>query len=58
MNREDVVRITETVLKGLSLGLAPADFTDPNRRTIHLMFGKEKVSEVSIDVTQRDEYEG
>jgi hypothetical protein len=58
MTRDDVVRITESVLKDLTLEMIRADFTDPNRRTIILKYQGMEIDQVSFDVVQVDEYEG
>lgn len=58
MTRDDVERIIENVLGELKVVVINGDFTDPNRRTIKLMYGKKEISEASLDVSQRDEYEG
>jgi len=58
MTRDDVVRITEDVLRNLTLELGRGDFTDPNRRTIVLKLHGREIDQVSFDVVQTDEYEG
>jgi len=58
LNREDVVRITEEVLKGLSLELKDPYFTSPNERTVILKYKDVEISRVDFDVVQKREYEG
>jgi hypothetical protein len=58
LNREDVIRITEEVLKNLSLDLERGHFTDPNNRTIVLKYGDIEISRTSFRVVEQREYEG
>lgn len=58
MTRDDVVRITESVLKDLTLEMIRPDFTDPNRRTIVLKLNGKEIDQVSFDIVQQNEYEG
>lgn len=55
---DDGRELTVADLKNLRLNLERGGFTDPNRRTIALYLGDEKLTEVSFDVTQTREYEG
>ena len=57
MTRDDVVRITEEVLKGLTLELGWTDFTDLNSRTIFLKYEGKEINRVTFDVVQKREYE-
>lgn len=50
--------ISERVLGGLSLSLEKGGFTEPNERTIKLMYEGKVLSKVSFDVVQQREYEG
>jgi len=58
MTRDDVVRITESVLKDLRLEIRSGGFTDPNSRTVELKLGNETITAAYFDVVQTDEYEG
>ncbi len=58
MNREDVVRITESVLQNLSLEVESGHWTEPNKRTILLKYGTVLIDKIDFDVVQKDEYEG
>jgi hypothetical protein len=58
LTREDVERITENILRELTLEMARSDFTDPNRRTIVLKLNGREIDQVSFDVVQQSEYEG
>lgn len=58
MTRDDVERIIENVLSDVSVVVVNGDFTNPNERTIKLMYGKKVISESSFDIVQTDEYEG
>ena len=58
MTRDDVERITENVLRNLTLEMERGDFTDPNRRTIVLKLNGMVIDQVSFDVVQTREYEG
>lgn len=57
MTRDDVVRITEEVLKGLTLELGWTDYTDPNSRSILLKYEGKEINRVTFDVVQKREYE-
>lgn len=50
--------IIERVLGRLSLSLEKGGFTEPNERTIKLMYEGKVLSKVSFDVVQQREYEG
>jgi hypothetical protein len=58
MTRDDVIRITEQVLEGLSIDMLRPDFTMPNERTIVLKYNGCEISRTSFDVVQQREYEG
>lgn len=58
LTRADVERITENVLKELRIEVKGGDFTSPNSRTIHLMYGDTIISTDYFDVVQTDEYDG
>lgn len=58
MNREDVVRITESVIRDLKLELEPVSFVDPNSRTIVLKYKDQIIDSVWFDVRDKREYEG
>ena len=58
MNRDDVIRITEDVLRGLELDIEEGHFTDPNSRTVLLKLNGKTVASATFDVVQKDEYEG
>jgi len=56
--KEDVERITENILRELTLELDRDNFTDPNNRTIILKLNGREIDRVSFDVVQKREYEG
>jgi len=58
MTRDDVERITQNVLRELSIEIKDGGFTDPNSRTVLLKLGDTVLSETWFNVVQRDEYEG
>lgn len=58
LTRADVERITENVLKELRLEVKDGDFTCPNNRTIHLMYGETIISTAYFDIVEQMEYEG
>lgn len=58
MTRDDVIRITEDVLRNLRVEVKRGGFTDPNSRTVHLMYDDTIISTDYFDVVQQDEYEG
>jgi len=58
LNREDVIRITEEVLKGLRLDVDRGHWTSPNERMIVLKYKDVVIDRMTFDVVQTDEYEG
>lgn len=59
MTRDDVVRITENVLKELTLELDRSDdFYPSNRRTIVLKYNGREIDRVSFDIEDCREYRG
>lgn len=58
MTRDDVERIVENVLRDLSIHVNNGDFTDPNKRTVLLMYKGKEIDRASFDIVQTDEYEG
>jgi hypothetical protein len=58
LNKEDVVRITEEVLKGLKLEVERGHWTSPNDREIVLKYKGVVIDKVTFDVVQKREYEG
>lgn len=44
--------------ESLDLRVEDGDFTDPNRRTVKVLFDGKEVSRASFDVRSRREYEG
>jgi len=56
--KEDVERITENILRELTLELDRDNFTNPNNRTIILKLNGREIDRVSFDVVQKREYEG
>lgn len=58
MTRDDVVRITEDVLRNLSIEIKDGDFTNPNNRTVMLMYRNQEISRTWFDVVQKGEYDG
>jgi len=58
MTRDDVERITQNVLRELSIEIKNGGFTDPNSRTVLLKLGDTVLSETWFNVVQHDEYEG
>lgn len=58
LTREDIVRITEGVIRELKLVEERPTFTDPNTRTIHLKYKDQVIDTVCFDIKDRREYEG
>ncbi len=58
MTRDDVVRITESILSELRITVTDGDFTDPNSRVVTLYHGDRVLSYDYFDVSQQDEYGG
>jgi hypothetical protein len=58
LDRDDVIRITENILRGLSLEVERSNFTNPNVRCIVLKHNERELSKVYFDVVQQREYEG
>lgn len=59
MTREDVIRITESVLQRISIEVTTGGFTDPNSRKISLIYEGDRVIACEyFDVADQDEYEG
>lgn len=58
LNKADVERIAEELIRKLSLEVESPDWTDPNNRTIVLKLGDRKITDVSFNVVQKREYEG
>lgn len=58
LTREDVERITENVLRDLTLEMEREDWTNPNQRIIALKYNGRVISQTSFDVVQKREYEG
>lgn len=58
LSKADVERITENVLRGLTLKIEDGGFTDPNSRSIILKLGTRELSRVYFDVVQQEEYGG
>ena len=58
LGREDVERIVENVLRGLSLSVKTENWTDPNTRTISLKYNGIELSSIDVDVANKPEYEG
>lgn len=56
LTREDVERITENVLRELSIEVHNGDFTNPNERVVSLMFKGNVISKTSFSVVEKDEY--
>lgn len=52
--REDIERITENMLRELTLELIPNNFPFPNRRTIILKYNNSEISRVSFNVVEKD----
>ena len=50
--------ILEVLKRSLRIEVKDGDFTDPNSRTIQVLFGKEVISSARFDVRSRREYEG
>ena len=57
MNRDDVIRITEEVLKNLKLELSDPYFMQSNYRTILLKYNNEVISQVDFDIIPKPEYD-
>lgn len=55
MTRDDVERITENVLRSLSLRVEGGRFYDPNERTVILMLNDVEITRASFDVVQEDD---
>lgn len=58
MNRDDIIRITEDVIRNLSIEVKDGGFTDPNTRKISLLFHGKEISYDYFDITSKDEYQG
>ncbi len=58
LTREDVERITENVLRNLTLEMEEVCFTGPNYRTIVLKYNGNVISRTTFDVVQKKEYYG
>lgn len=70
MNKDDVEQIVSSIIKerklvsldellqGLSIHVKNGGFTDPNSRTVSLLFNGEEISSTWFDVVQMDEYCG
>jgi hypothetical protein len=58
MTRDDVIRITESVLSELKIEVDEGGFTDPNTRKVNLKFKDKVISTAWFDVVQKREYEG
>jgi hypothetical protein len=58
LTREDIERITENVLRELSLDVTNGGFTDPNSRCVILKLGETEITRAYFDVKQQREYEG
>lgn len=58
MDRNDVVRIVEGVLRDISIDVIKGDFTDPNSRKIELRYEGKVFSSAYFDIKEEDEYEG
>jgi hypothetical protein len=56
LTREDVERITENVLKRLSIQVDSGNFYDPNIRKVILRLDNDVISETHFDVVQKKEY--
>lgn len=57
LTREDVERITENVLRNLTLEMEFGDFADPNKRTVVLKLNNKVITKASFDIVQKREYE-
>lgn len=55
LTREDVERITENVLRNLTLEMERPCFTDPNSRTIVLKHDGKVITRTSFDIVQQRE---
>lgn len=58
LTREDVERITENILRNLTLEMDRECWTSPNNRVIVLKYNGNVISRTSFDVVQKREYEG
>jgi len=58
LSRADIERITENVLRNLTIEVKNGDFVSPNDRIIELKYKGEVISETRFDVVQNAEYEG
>ena len=58
MQRDDVERIVENILRDLTIEVKDGDFTNPNSRTVILKLGDRELSRDWFDVVQQNEYEG
>jgi glutamate formiminotransferase len=58
MQRDDVERIVENILRELTIEVKDGEFTSPNNRTIILKLGDRELSRTWFDVVQTREYEG
>ena len=58
LTKDDVERITENVLRDLSIEIDRGDWTSPNLRCIVLKYNSRELSRAYIDIVQQDEYRG
>lgn len=58
LDKEDVKRITESILSELRIEVMDGDFTSPNSRTVILYHGERELSRDYFDIVQTREYEG
>lgn len=58
LTRDDVIRITESVIKDLRIHVTRGGFTDPNSWRVELRYQDELIDTDYFDVVQKDEYNG
>ncbi len=57
LNKSDIERITESVIRELKLVIDKGDFTMPNCRTISLTLHGRVIDSATFDVADQSEYE-
>lgn len=58
LDRADVERIIENVIRELKIEVTTGDFTMPNSRKVVLIFRNEIIDSDYFDIVQKREYEG
>lgn len=58
LTKNDVERIVETMLQGLSIEVKNGGFTAPNDRIVILKYNNTEITRTWFDVVQKEEYDG